>query len=123
MIQRKKKTCKGCDKERYIFGRGLCANCYRSQQKPIKKISEKQKSVISEYTKVRRAFLEKNPLCKARLSDCTYIATDVHHLAGKTNREKYLNVENFMPLCRNCHQEIENGGSWVYERGFKLKRI
>jgi len=29
MIKRKKKTCKGCQKERILFGRGLCPTCYR----------------------------------------------------------------------------------------------
>ena len=29
MIRRKKKICKRCKKERVLFGRGLCATCYR----------------------------------------------------------------------------------------------
>lgn len=123
MIKRKKKICLNCNEEKFIFGKGLCDKCYRIQLKPIKKISEKQKSIVSEYKIVRAEFLKSNPLCRARLEECTVIATDVHHLIGKSNREKYIDSRYFMPLCRSCHEKIERGGSWVYEMGFKLRRI
>jgi len=40
MIPRKKKTCKGCGQERYLFGRGLCDSCYRRAQKPLQRRSQ-----------------------------------------------------------------------------------
>lgn len=124
MIQRKKKICKCCGLEKYLFGKGFCQMCYNFRvAKPIKKISDKHKETLRDYKKVRIEYLTQNPTCKARLKNCTVIATEVHHLIGKTNREKYLDVNNFMSVCRGCHQQIEDGGIWVYERGFKINRI
>jgi len=39
MIQRKKKLCKGCNKEKYIFSKGYCQSCV--PKKPLKKITER----------------------------------------------------------------------------------
>lgn len=102
MIKRKKKICLNCNKEKFIFGKGLCDRCYKIQLKPIKKISEKQKSIVSEYKIVRAEFLRLNPLCKARLEDCTVSATDVHTKAGKrmgkTKKEFFVEEHKALKL-------------------------
>ena len=40
MIPRKKKTCKGCGQEKYLFGRGLCDACYRRSQSSVNRRSQ-----------------------------------------------------------------------------------
>lgn len=46
MMKQKKKICLGCNTEQYIFGHGLCKNCYSNPQKrkerglkPLKRLS------------------------------------------------------------------------------------
>ena len=53
MIPRKKKICKSCGNEKYIFGKGLCDYCYKTKQKKIKPISESHKKTLNEYKPTR----------------------------------------------------------------------
>lgn len=89
MIPRKKKICKSCETEKYLFGKGLCKPCYlRLNNKPINKISQKHKELLSEYTVIRKEFLEScNYICKPNLENCTRKATEVHHMKGKVSKE------------------------------------
>lgn len=133
MIKRKKKTCKGCKKEKYIFGYGLCKSCYNFKKsveysrnkpgrKPIKKISHKHRQTLKEYQPKRNKFLKNNPICQAHLNGCTLKATEVHHKKGKASKQLYLDASKWMSVCRNCHSIIENMGAKSYELGFKLYR-
>jgi hypothetical protein len=51
MIKRKKKLCKGCNTEQYLFGHMLCAYCYNNPDKrkehglkPLKRIQPRKRS-------------------------------------------------------------------------------
>jgi hypothetical protein len=100
----KKKECSGCGKITYIWknqsGERYCKYCWSSQQAkqgtkkptmPIRAVSPKRKKKDEEYSKLRKRYLEENPLCKGRITGCTHNATDVHHK---------------LPVCRNCHNWI-----------------
>lgn len=90
MIKRKKKTCKDCDQERYIFGRGLCLNCYRKTQKPISKVSKSYRETLKQYKPKRQKFLDERQFCEVRLEGCTGKSEVIHHRKGKEYRELYL---------------------------------
>ncbi|OPC53429.1 hypothetical protein [Elizabethkingia bruuniana] len=124
MIPRKKKICKSCETEKYLFGKGLCKPCYlRINNKPINKISQKHKELLSEYTVIRKEFLEScNYICKPNLENCTRKATEVHHMKGKVSKELYLNPKYFLPTCSSCHKYIEEHPEFAYENGFSIKR-
>lgn len=133
MIKRKLKPCKGCKTDKYIYGHGLCRNCYnrskakeyakkRPARKPIRKMSDKYKAILKDYRPIRRKFLDENPYCNVRLKNCTYKAEVIHHTKGKAYRELYLDVTYWMASCSNCNLEIETLGKEAYDRGFKVRR-
>lgn len=103
----------GCNNP--VFGGGYCKfhQLLRKDKKPktpkkqktIRKVSNKQSRLIKEYLKEREIYLKKHPLCKANLTDCTKIATDVHHTKGRG--VWLLETISWLPVCRTCHQWIE----------------
>jgi len=109
----KKKICAGCDTLTYIYknvgGKKYCKPCtYKLfPPSPIKKVSDRRKQEDVEYSKKRKLFLEAHPSCQAKLPGiCTGEATDIHHMAGKIGAN-YLDVNNFIALCRACHNFCE----------------
>ena len=54
-IPRKKKICKGCGKEKYLFGHGMCKFCYQKDRaknisrKPIRKSRMKKSSTTNTF--------------------------------------------------------------------------
>lgn len=123
MIKRKKKICSSCNRETYLFSKGMCRVCWGvSYQKKIKPIAKKRKAELKEYSKLRSVFLSKRKFCEAQLGGCMRIATEVHHKQGRENK-MLIDEGKWMAVCRSCHNEIENGGEWVYEKGFKISRI
>jgi hypothetical protein len=124
MLQPKKKICNACDTEQIIWknhdGNKYCKSCWFKNQsqplpkraaKPIKPKSDKKNIQDQLYTILRNKFFQNdnNKSCKAKLQGCTLIACDVHHLySGSSRSEHYLNVKEWMPVCRNCHSVIHN---------------
>lgn len=138
-MKAKKKLCVGCKSEQYIWknhsGNRYCKPCWhrikdkvnsiktkpvlKKNTKPIKKVSSKMSVQLTIYTKLRRVFLEKNPLCQASLHNCTLQSTDVHHKKG---RGKYLNdPTTWLSVCRSCHMWIEEHPVESTEMGFTDK--
>ena len=118
------KICKSENCQMKVFSKGFCKYHWQILYgKPIKKISDKHKKTISDYSIKRKKFLEANPICQAALQGCTKKATEIHHKKGKDNRELWIDETYFLAVCRSCHKQIEEGGSWVYEKGFKIKRF
>ena len=69
---------------------------------------------------MRKEYLTEKSICRAKIDNCGIRATDVHHMKG---RGKYLlDINTWLPVCRNCHNWIENNPSDSYELGFSLKR-
>ena len=101
---------------------------WKAKQADIKKskgkianVSEKQKERLKTYRKLRDAYMREHLVCEAKLGRCTMVATDLHHKKGRDNENLF---SHFMALCRTCHMEIEEADSeWVYEQGFKIKRM
>jgi hypothetical protein len=73
-----------------------------------------------EYSKLRRKFLTDNSICRAKISKCTVVATDVHHMRGRGIY--HLDVDTWLPVCRNCHTWIENNPVDAKELGFSISR-
>jgi hypothetical protein len=72
------------------------------------------------YTKLRKKFMEDNPMCQASLHCCSGSSTDVHHKKG---RGKYhLVVDTWLSVCRACHNWIETNPTESIELGYSLKR-
>lgn len=137
MSERKKKTCKECNKEMYIYARGMCQYCYqkdyatryakRQRKRPkqrIKPISDKMASKLKIYRKERDKYMKDNPTCEARLPSCTFRSTDLHHKKKRRGSNLY-NPKYFMSLCRSCHTAIEERMSFeeAERLGFRVRSV
>lgn len=124
MINIKLKLCSSCNKEQLIWrSKGkdkYCRQCWlrdnsaplpKKLPKPIKPKSDKKSIQDQLYSVLRNKFFQddNNKSCKARLEGCTLVASDVHHLySGSSRSEHYLNVKEWIPVCRNCHTKIHD---------------
>ena len=74
-----------------------------------------------EYAKLRVQYLYEHPICEAQLEHCAWIATEIHHKAGRIG-DLLTNTEHFCPICRNCHDYVTNrmGAAEARERGLKI---
>ena len=118
MLQVKKKICSGCETEQVIWknhnGNKYCRQCWLKDHStplpkklptPIKPKADKQHPLDKLYSVMRIKFLEENPGCQARLTDCTLQSTDVHHKKGRGPH--YLDKATWLSVCRSCHTWIE----------------
>jgi hypothetical protein len=131
----KKKICNGCKEEKLIYkcidGKKYCKYCTYILIPPkqtvtktvINRVSDKKKQKDVEYSKLRKLYLESHPFCEANLPGiCTAEATDIHHKSGKIG-DDYLDVTNFISLCRACHLWVENHPIEAKELGFSKNRL
>lgn len=71
----------------------------------MRRVSKKRASQMNKYRRIAKAFKEANPYCQAKIEGCTVMTIDIHHMQGRGN-ERLLDVDNFLPVCRNCHNKI-----------------
>lgn len=125
MIIRKKKWCKGCESEQFLFGKGLCKSCYNKTQTngiqksdtKIPKVSKNQKSREVKYQGLQRVYLETNPICEC----CrTAKSIEIHHKAGRDGNNLF---QHFLAVCRACHDRIEMNPIWAKENGYSISRL
>jgi hypothetical protein len=121
MIPRKKKLCKGCETEQYIFSHGLCKYC--SQNKTKNKTMSKRKRFMSYPTNkkedkadklfsiiVRRLGSDKSGMCKCFTCDTTRLWKHMqcgHFIPRQHLTTRWL-LENAKPQCKMCN-ELEGG--------------
>jgi hypothetical protein len=113
--------CSSCNKLRRIQDRAKAA----PEPKPIAKVSQGKAKELQQYAKLRQKFLL-NKWCAYHGRPC--LPTDVHHAAGRDGvNEKgiprLLDVENFVPLCREAHEYIERNPKWAKENNFSENRL
>lgn len=87
----------------------------------IKQVSDKRAKEQRIYAKIAPVFKLANPYCHARLSGCTTLTTEIHHIRGREN-QKLNEVEYFLPVCRNCHDWIGANNTRAKELGFSINR-
>lgn len=114
---------------------GRCRNhywAYRKSLKPkqrilrpvkrIKSVSGNQVLMNRLYLRERANFMLKHEVCQCGIPGCTIKSTDIHHKAGRVGKNLY-DPENFLAVCRNCHNYIEMNPLWAKETGYSLSRI
>jgi hypothetical protein len=131
------KTCTHTNCNYPVFSKGLCMNHWRSSEynkplaktkykpvystKAIKAVSTRQQRLNTAYAAQRKVFLKSRPVCEAALTNCTFVATTVHHKKG---RGSYLLDEStWSPCCVACHQWIESHPAEAKIRGLSLDRL
>lgn len=135
MIQ-KKKICSKCNLESFIWtsrgGEKLCKKCSTTgvdmkkptiKAKPIAPRSQKRSKEEKLYSAKRVLFLLEFPMCQANIQGvCKGQATEVHHKKGRIGND-LLDEINWLALCHNCHEYIENNREFAMEKGYSIKRI
>ena len=121
MISRKKCSEEGCDYP--VWARGKCRMHDKGKpkskpKKAISPISDKEKERLKEYRVLRDKFLFDNPYCKI----CGGMATDLHHMKGRVG-DNLTDVDNFLALCRFCHNRVEENPKWSKENGYSKNRL
>ena len=118
-LECKHPTCSGAhcrrpkkEKKRYVLKRGG----------PIQKVAPKRKEAVKQYSEDRKRFLKERPLCEARLVCCRKKATDVHHMAGRQNK-KLNDIDDWLPVCRPCHNWITDNSKEAIEMRLSHRRI
>lgn len=127
------KTCNKCNQEKPIWknhlGKKYCKYCWMStlslkkdvKQKRIKAFSDKKLKETKEYSKLRKIYLDKHPMCEAAIHNCSLKASEIHHIKGRGSN--YLLCEEWMAVCRNCHTWIENNPIDATSKGFRKSKI
>ena len=134
----KLKTCAGCLKQRVIYKshgkKKFCKMCWGKylqgnapsgielKVKTISRVSSKREKADYLYSIARKNYLENKPMCEARLPGCGLNATDIHHKKGRTGGN-YLDMTNFLAVCRSCHNIIEENVQMAKEAGFSKNRL
>lgn len=99
-------------------GGGFKNNGVFPKRTRINPVSKKRRVQNNEYLKVRKIYLAEHvkcELCKRSNS------SDIHHKAGRW-KARLSDTNNFMALCRECHEHIHNNPGWAYANGYLLKR-
>jgi|SRR6478609_9800709 len=110
----------GCNN--FSFINGLCYSHDKEKKREekaklnVKKVyvipkrSDKKKKADSEYTKLRKEFLQEYPLCQCSLNGpCNQKSETIHHTS--LSAKNYLNTETWMALSLEHHIIIENLGA------------
>jgi hypothetical protein len=125
MIERKKKTCKTCGEEKYIFSKGDCKECaqirYAAKSKPkriklktrpTKRHKANKDAELAAMQEYWRQHQDKDERCLC--SECgTSLIFDRTHVAHVLGKGAYphlrCNLKNFVILCLSCHQVFDFG--------------
>ena len=125
----KLKICTECDNEKVIWkavGKTdkYCKECWYRIKKPkgINKIKPSNFLKLDDYSKKRVAFLALHNHCKAKLVTCTGLASEIHHSKGRIS-ENFLCIDTWVPICRNCHDYLENNPLIAKELGLSSSRL
>jgi len=87
----------------------------------LKPISEKRSAELKVYRTLRKEFLSVNRMCEAGVTleaagivcGCRKWSSEIHHTAKR--RKNLNNVDTWMPICRPCHDWIEQNKSKARE--------
>jgi hypothetical protein len=119
---------------RPIFSKGRCKQCAMKEYKPLKRTSLKKNTtrikiaspvrakMLHFYSVLRKSFLLKRPLCEARLENCSFYATDIHHPRGKIG-VLLIASTYFKGLCRSCHNKVTVDSKLAIELGLSESRL
>ena len=133
-INPKSGTCVDCGRSASLIAK-RCQTCYwkfrnavkekpkRKISNPIAPVSKKQKQRVAKYSLVRAEYLAEHTSCEARIPvACTSRATEIHHMAGKIGN-LLTDTDNFLPVCRGCHIEIETHPLAAKDAGLSKDRL
>jgi len=123
-IRQKKKKCKECGNDVYLFSHGMCKKCYSIKNPPqikksriSKKPSESLRQRLKKYKLLKIQYLATHPICEVCLIKHSQ---DIHHKAGRIGDNLF---QHFLAVCRPCHNRIEENPEWAYENNYSISRL
>jgi hypothetical protein len=99
-------------------GKPLKNNGSSLKRKPLNKVSKKRRKQLTDYSLIRKEYLEKNNLCHCCQKRPP---TDIHHRAGRW-QERLNDVAMFSAVCRQCHNYIHDNPEWAYSNLWLIRR-
>lgn len=116
MIPRKKKICKSCEKEDYIFSQGKCVRCAKKSYEKVSKLSSKTKESIKASKIYYQVQLDSNKVKNKGKCICEECNKEIkepsgrnvsHIISAGANKALYLEPLNNFILCVPCHHRWE----------------
>jgi len=116
MIPRKKKICKSCQKEDYIFSQGKCVRCAKNSYEKMAKVSDKGKESIKASKIYYQVQLDSNKIKNNGKVICEECNKEIkepkgrnvsHIISAGANKALYLEPLNSFILCVSCHNRWE----------------
>jgi hypothetical protein len=83
---------------------------------PLRRVSEKRRTQLREYSQVRKGYLQDHPTCQVCESRG---ATDIHHRNGRHNA-RLTDTTYFLATCRVCHERIHAHPQWARDGGWLI---
>jgi hypothetical protein len=122
---------------RCMAGMDKCATCLQLERRadrvkmpsdpdPIKKVSQSQAKLLSQYAVIKKRFML-NRWCAYHGKPC--LPTDIHHAKGRVGFADeqeiplLLDVRYFVPVCRVGHDYIEANPQFAKDNGFSESRL
>lgn len=96
----------------------------RRSNKPIRRVTPRRAKQKAEYSRKVRVFKRKYPWCVSCITLWLIPirpTNDVHHKMG-CEGELLLDQRYWLPVCRACHDWIEDHGRAARELGFVLDK-
>jgi hypothetical protein len=126
----KKKICKSCQTEQFIWARGMCKRCdalnkplqQKKMYKPIPKISDKQAKRMRAYNAIATQFKRYHPICQARVKCSGALTTEVHHMRGRLG-DLLFDSAHFLAVCSECHRFITDNSEQAFALGLSESRL
>lgn len=99
-------------------------NTRLQRRTPLRRVSKKRAAQNRTYTKKRKAFLIRFPVCQICASlvgedGPAYRSEEVHHRNGRIG-VALLDEEKWLAVCRDHHRKIHAEPKWARSRGWLL---
>jgi hypothetical protein len=119
------KECKHEECTYPVWAKGYCKkHQYLRTDKKIKSISpfsEKMLEALKVYKVERLKYLNRHPMCQAKIDGCTGDSQQIHHKKGRIG-DLLTDPTHFLAVCHQCHVYIENNPIEAKEKGWSLTR-
>ncbi len=92
---------------------------HKGERKRVKPISDKRRSQMRDYARIRKEFLGTRKICEVK--GCDKTAREVHHMRGRAGA-LYLNTQHWLAVCSDCHHWITDNPGEAREEGLICDR-
>ena len=107
MIKQKKKICKTCGEETYLWSKGNCRVCASKNYKKVNKISEKQNNT-NKILHTIYDIMDARPDKKCFFCGTTNNLTHCHLIRRSYSQKLIVHPLNIVHACLDCHTNYDD---------------